>query len=170
MAKRILAILVILVSWSAMLYASSQDCSGYEKNVPKSLYDELLKIIQKKTKQNCSEKDITCLMFTTVGTDKQYCAQVKILSDKEDPMECTVQWDSTGHGRSLSICSRPGNAFSTSNSVHTRHSAHAQNSFPFDRNEFPFNNKAFPLNSDEFPFNKDKFKRSLKQSILKRFN
>lgn len=142
MARQIVTILVILVSWSGMLYASQQDCSDYQKNVPKTQYDELLKQIQEKVKISCTKEDITCLMFTAVGNIKHYCALVKIPSEKGATTDCIVKWESSGHGASSASCD--GNAFSTRGSVHM------PNSFPFNGNAFPFNRDAFPFNTNNF--------------------
>lgn len=109
MAYKVVAILVILVSCSTLLFAS-QDCGGYQHIVNKSEYKAHLGEIKKRiTKPFCID-DITCFVFTSIGNNKNYCVQVKIPAGNGRFTVCTAKWESSGHGSSSTICSTSGNS------------------------------------------------------------
>lgn len=107
MAYKMLAIFMILVSWSTMLYASSQDCSGYKQPLAENQYEKYLPEIEERTKRSCTTSNIKCLMVTSVEHDKQYCALLQIPAGGNKITYCKVVWGSSGHGAS-SACSTAG--------------------------------------------------------------
>lgn len=107
MAYKIVAIFVILVSWSTLLYASSQGCQGGQ-DVPKSDYGSLMGQIQKKVTHPFSINDITCFKVTNgFGSDKNYCVELNIPLEN-GKMTCTAKWGNGRGSASSSVCSNNG--------------------------------------------------------------
>lgn len=113
MAFKIVAIFVILVSWSALLSANSIGCGGFTEDVSKRDYPSLIPEIQRRCKRSFCSDDITCFKVASVGYDKNYCVMLTIPGDNGRTMECTVKWGSGSSSGSSSICSSNGAAFVT---------------------------------------------------------
>lgn len=110
MAFKIVAIFVILVSWSTLLYAGSVGCGGFTEDVSKRDYPVLMPEIQRRCKHSFSSSDISCFKVASVGYEKSYCAVFTATGDNGRTMECTVKWGSGSNSGSASICSSNGAA------------------------------------------------------------
>lgn len=107
MAYKIVAIFVVLVSWSTMLYAS-QGCQN-GNNVPKNQYTAHMQEIARKVSQPFTESDITCLkVISGFGSGQNYCAELSIAIANGRKMTCTVKWGNFPGCASSSVCSSNG--------------------------------------------------------------
>lgn len=116
MDYKVVSILVILVSWSTLLYADSLDCGGYSQDVSRDKYPELMPEIQRRCKRTFSCNDITCFKVTNAGYDNSYCVKMSIAGDDGRTTECTVKWGTSGTTGSSSICTSNGAAMVTGGS------------------------------------------------------
>lgn len=120
MDYKVLSILVVLVSWSTLLYADSLGCGGYPQDVSKSDYRDLIPEIQRRCKRTFSSDDITCFKVSSGGYDKSYCVLLNIPGDYGRTTQCTVKWGTSGTTGSSSICTSNGAAVVTGGSGNTR--------------------------------------------------
>lgn len=102
MAYKIVAIFVILVSWSTLLYASSLGCDGGQ-NVPRDQYAGLMDQIRRRVSQQFTEDNITCLKVVSGFGSQQYCVILTIGNTT-----CTVKFGNGRGSESSSICSTNG--------------------------------------------------------------
>lgn len=122
MAYKIVAIFVILISWSAVLSGSSIGCGGYPKDVSKNDYGSLIPQIQKRLSRSFSIDDITCCKVASVGHDNNYCVELKIPAGNGRTTVCTVKWGSGSSSGSSSVCSTSGAAVSVNGgSINAEH-------------------------------------------------
>lgn len=103
MAHKVVAIFVLLVSLSTLLFVSADDCDSYQHNVDFSDYGAHMQEIQKRIKKPFSKSDIKSFKFTTIGHDENFCVELKIFNNGRTT-KCTAKWQSSGHGSSSTIC------------------------------------------------------------------
>lgn len=116
MAFKMVVILMMLVSWSTLLYADSTGCGEYTGNVPESDYQALIPEIQKRCKRTFSKDDITCFKANSDG----YCVVLTIRGADGRNTICTVKWGIGSNSGTASICTTNGAAVAGGGSGNVR--------------------------------------------------
>lgn len=104
MAYKIVAIFVILVSWSTLLNA--QGCQGGQ-DVP--IDDEIKEQAHRRISQSFSDDNIKCAKRVTgFGGSITTCVEVVIPAPNGGCTSCTVKWGNGRGSASSSVCSTNG--------------------------------------------------------------